>query len=160
MAKKNPDSKGGKARVALSITRVVASAGARERLERSVRATTAADDDTITLRFEFKGGPARLIELRDNETSLVITDPVGPWKYNAAHDPTLPRSCECKGSPHYPRRARPKRVLLRSTNWVLQGGVMALDVAGRAGGTCAHCVWVSALAGCGKTAGCDDSAVA
>jgi hypothetical protein len=78
---------GAKAPLKLSITRVAAAASARELLARSVRATTAAGDDTITLRFEFTGGPARLIELRDNETPIIITDPVGPWKYNADHDP-------------------------------------------------------------------------
>lgn len=59
---------------------------ARARLERSFRTAVSVDDDTITLRFEWSGGPARLIELRDNETDIYVVSPVGPWVYHAARD--------------------------------------------------------------------------
>lgn len=66
------------------LLRAQARPSARARLERVVRVTSSAGDDTIHLRLEWTGGAARLIELRDNETDIHISSSVGPWVYHAA----------------------------------------------------------------------------
>ena len=54
----------------------------------AVTTAAALQHDEIVFRLESKGGPARLIELLDNEIRVAITDPSGPaWTYRAAPDP-------------------------------------------------------------------------
>jgi hypothetical protein len=79
-----PANRGGgpvKARSAVAATTAVAAAA-------TIAVAAAAQPDEVVFRLEWKGGPARLIELVDNEVGVAIADPSGPvWTYRAAPDP-------------------------------------------------------------------------